>query len=104
MWEAWKLSKAYGVPPSELYCIRDELAAWCLNRAVWLFGSTVEADLRQVVDSAKNAGQAAQRQQRVLASYGIGKVQYRDPVAAGGASKEPQQQVVSSDMSGPVAL
>lgn len=66
LWEAWRLSKAYQVRPSEFYGIHDEFEAWCFDRAVFLFGSSLDSELREAADGAKNKNQSRQRQQRVL--------------------------------------
>ena len=99
MWEAWKISKAYRLRPSELYGIKDELKAWSFDRAVWLFGSNLEAELEEAANDAKNKGQAESKQRRVLAKWlGGGVQQYRDP----GGSAAPG--ATSSQTSGPVSL
>lgn len=98
LWEAWKLAKAYRTRPSSLYGITDEVAAWCFDRAVFLFGTELEAELRDATDGAKNKQQSAARQQRVMAKWLGGKVQYKDP-AAGTTSG-----TVGSQGTGPVAL
>lgn len=81
MWEAWNLAKAYHRRPSEIYGIRDEVAAWCFDRAVFMFGSEVEADVREAVDGAKNKQQATARQQRAMAKWLGGEQRFRDPAA-----------------------
>jgi len=60
LWEAFHLSKQMHVRPSEYYGITDELTAYSFDRAVQLFGNTLEARLRTVSQSAKNQ-KAAQR-------------------------------------------
>ena len=81
-----------------MYGITDEVAAWCFDRAVFLFGSEMESELREAADGAKNKQQANARQQRVISKWLGGKVQYKDP-AAGGSG-----QVKSVPGSGPVTL
>jgi len=97
LWEAWRLAKAYGTTPSDLYGITDEVTAWCFNRAVYLFGGELEAELKNAAKGAKSDTQANGRRQRVLAKYLGGKQQFKDPVAAG-------QGAVTSQGSGPVSL
>ena len=97
MWEAWRLAKAYSTRPSSLYAIKDEVTAWSFDRAVYLFGSEVDAELKNAAKGAKSDTQANGRRQRVLAKYLGGKQQFKDPVASG-------QGAVTSKGSGPVTL
>lgn len=71
-----------------MYGIADEITAWCFDRAVFLFGSEVEADLREASDGAKTKQQSVSRQQRVIAKWLGGRAQYKDPaVQSGGEIK-----------------
>lgn len=86
LWEAWKISKAYSKTPAEIYSIKDEYAAWCFNRAVFLFGTTLEAEIEEVQNKAKNQRQAQFRLTNLLNKwlYMPGedvKGRYRDPAA-----------------------
>lgn len=102
MWEAWKLSQAYRALPSEVYRVEDEVTAWCFDRAVWLFGSSVEAELNEAVRGSKKPQQAIFRQMQVLQRWGLGKMQFRDPAA--GSSKPQEPTDVTSDDRGVVQL
>lgn len=97
MWEAWKLAQAYHSRPSEIYAIKDEVTAWSFDRAVYLFGSQLEAELKIAAKGAKSDTQANGRRQRVLSKWLGGKQAFKDPVASG-------QGVVTSEGSGPVTL
>lgn len=97
LWEAWKLSKAYRCRPSEIYAIKDEVTAWSFDRACYLFGSQLDAELSQAEQGAKSASQANGRRQRVIAKWLGGKAQYKDPAAQSAAT-------VSSKGTGPVSL
>lgn len=81
-----------------MYGITDEIAAWCFDRAVFMFGSEVDAELRDAAQGAKNKQQATARQQRVMAKWLGGTVRYKDPAAAAGG------EVKSVPGSGPVTL
>lgn len=99
MWEAWLLAKAYRTPPSELYFIHDEIAAWSFNRAVFMFGSELEAELQAAGDGAKNQMQAQTRRQRVMALWlgAEAPQQFKDPNGAASGT-------ISSKGSGPVTI
>lgn len=97
MWEAWKMAKAYTTRPSTLYAIRDEVTAWAFDKAVYIFGSQLEAELKNAAKGAKSDSQANSRHQRVLSKWLGGKQQFKDPVASG-------QGAVTSKGSGPVSL
>lgn len=96
MWEAWKLSQTYRTRPSELYGIDDEVTAWCFDRAVYLFGSQLDAELREASDGAKSKSQARSRSQRVLTKWLGGKQQFKAPPSVGGG--------ITSENSGQVKL
>lgn len=80
-----------------MYAIRDEVTAWSFDRAVYLFGSSLDAELAEAEQGAKSKAQARSRRQRVMTKWLGGKQQFKDPVAAGSGT-------VSSKGSGPVSL
>lgn len=47
------MSKQLGCRPSEHYGITDELAAWSFDRAVALFGVSLEADIHKATKDTK---------------------------------------------------
>jgi hypothetical protein len=107
LWEAWKLSQAYHRPPSEIYRIKDELTGWSFDRAVWVFGSTVESELEAAAHSAKKPQQQMFKQQQVLAKYKLAEMKFRDPMAAANVKKpqaDPNAVVTSEEAAGPVQL
>lgn len=57
------MSKRYHRTPAELYFITDEVQAWSFNRAVYMFGSEMEADLDASEKGAKNEGQVRRKRQ-----------------------------------------
>lgn len=69
LWEAWRLSKTYHCRPSELYGIEHPVQQLFFDRAVWLFGSAVEADLNKASEKAKKTSQAQAARARVLAKW-----------------------------------
>lgn len=97
LWEAWRLAKAYTCRPSEIYAIKDEVTAYSFDRAVYLFGSQLEAELKTAAKDAKSDIQANGRRQRVLAKWLGTQAKFKDPVAGG-------QDAVSSKGAGPVTL
>ena len=97
MLEAWRLAKAYTTRPSNIYAIKDEVAAYSFDRAVYLFGSQMDAELKNAVKGAKTDSQANGRRQRVLSKWLGGEQRFKDPVAAGSGA-------VTSKGSGPVTL
>lgn len=91
------MAQAYSLRPSELYAIMDEVTAWSFDRAVYLFGSSLDAELKKAVQGAKSDSQANGRRARVMAKW-MGEAQkFKDPAAAGSGA-------VSSKGSGPVTL
>lgn len=101
-WEAWNLSKKYQVMPSELYCIRDELAGWCFNRAIYLFGSSLEAALVTAENRSRNPRQAQFRRSEVLKKWLGVEMKFRDPAPE--VKKNKSSKDVDSTMSGHVTL
>lgn len=73
--------------------MRDDFTAWSFDRAVFLFGTTVDAEIESAGAGARNARQATQRRQRALAKWVEGvQVKYADP---GGAVKADPKDVTS---------
>jgi len=98
LWEAWKLARAYQTRPSEIYAVKDEVAAYSFDKAVYMFGSNLDAELKKAGQGARSDAQANGRRQRVLARWLGGKAQYKDPAAAGAGT------VTSSETPGSVSL
>lgn len=81
-----------------MYGVRDELAAWCFDRAIYLFGNSLDADLARAEHGAKNVKQANLKRQQVMHAWLGTPVRFRDPAAK--ASGE----VRSDATTGPVKL
>lgn len=62
---AWTTSRTWKVTPSEVYRIDDEYAAYCLDKAVMIWGLAYEADLSYAVNQTKTA-QDARRAQAIV--------------------------------------
>lgn len=60
------MSKEFRTPPASLYFIRDEVTAWMFNRAVWAFGTQLDAALAGAEVGAKNAGQVKRKRQNIM--------------------------------------
>ena len=58
-----------GIRPSEVYFIEDQLAAFCFDRAVTMFGLEVDAALKKVVRGAKNDKEAEAKSAREFAKW-----------------------------------
>lgn len=52
------MAKEYNSLPSDLLHIKDPFTAWCLNDAVYSWGTHVEATLKEAVKDAKNDKEA----------------------------------------------
>jgi hypothetical protein len=87
------MAKTYKTRPSNLYDIQDPVAAWSFDRAVFLFGSTLEREIETAGAGAKNPRQANVRRQRVLAKWLGIQVKYADPATVSPSAPKP----VSSD-------
>lgn len=84
MWEAWSLATQWNTRPSELYGIREELAAYNFDRAVMHFGKHVEAEMHAAAEKAKTGKAATAKAQQVLNKYLTDPAkgpQFRDPMA-----------------------
>lgn len=84
MWEAWQLANQWGTRPSELYGIREELAAHNFDRAVMYFGTNVEAEMHAAAEKGKTSKAARQKAQQVLNKWLVepGETpRFRDPAA-----------------------
>lgn len=79
MWQHYRMAKSLRKSPSELLNIRHPVRAFYFDRAVWLFGTTLEADLEAAADGVKKEKAARAKQQMVLATWLGGKGMYRDP-------------------------
>lgn len=66
MWEAWTLAKQLRSKPSEIYNVRDELAAFCFDRAVTTFGLAVENDIHEGTQDAKDQADGTRKASMIL--------------------------------------
>lgn len=66
MWEAWQLATQWNRRPSELYGIQEPLAAFNFDKAVMIFGTSVEADIQASTEKAKTPKAARSKAQQVL--------------------------------------
>lgn len=55
--------------PSELLFIRDPVAAYSLNNAVWSFGTALEEALSAASDGEKNENKAEAKRKQVMERY-----------------------------------
>lgn len=69
VWEAWRLSKTYHCRPSDLYGVEHPVQAFFFDRAIWLFGTTLDSDLEKAAAKAKKATQAEKAQLRVMQKW-----------------------------------
>ena len=72
------------IRPSEVYFLKDELAAYCFDRAVVLFATHVEAAIEAATEKAKNRTAAQGAAQMVLNKY-----LYADNTQAPGRFRDP---------------
>jgi len=61
------MSQSFNKLPSELLFVEREIDAFALNRAVWLFGSTVDGKMEAV--EGKNAKEIRKKRLKVLQKY-----------------------------------
>lgn len=69
VWELYKLSKDYRCRPSDLLTITHPVQAFYLDRAVWTFGTSLDAALAKVEDGKKKAPQIKAAKTRVLHTW-----------------------------------
>lgn len=89
---AWQQARAWRCRPSDLLFIEDHVAAYCLNRAVYTYGSALEEALDNStigIENDKTGAKAENARKRVLtrwipeASSAVTPT-YRDPGADSG--------------------
>lgn len=84
MWELYQLSKAYGSPPADIIGLTDGVAAYGLNRAVFLFGTSLENQIAEETAKLTKDSEIRARTDRVLQKWLAKpgeepKGQFRDP-------------------------
>ena len=52
--------------PSDLLHISGTVRRYCLDRAVWMFGSTLDSELERAIDSCKNEKEMERARNRVF--------------------------------------
>lgn len=61
------MSQSYKRLPSELLAVEDPYNAYCLNRAVWLFGSSVDGKMQSI--EGKTSKEIQKKRLKVLQKY-----------------------------------
>lgn len=56
------MGRTWKAKPSDIYFIDDEIAAWCFDRAVTLFGYTVENEMALAASKAQRGQEDGARQ------------------------------------------
>lgn len=84
MWQMWQMSQNLRKTPADLLGITASAPSFYFNKAVWTFGTTLEADLNAVAEKSKKASTTKARQTQVMVTWmgtGSTKGLYRDPAA-----------------------
>uniref|UniRef100_A0AAU6R653 Tail assembly chaperone protein n=1 Tax=Micrococcus phage Kurnik TaxID=3092208 RepID=A0AAU6R653_9CAUD len=81
------MAQKMGVRPSEVLHLKDELAAWCFDRAVLTFANHVEAAVEAKQKNARNRAAAQRAGQLVLNKY-----LYADNPQAPGRFRDPSRR------------
>ncbi len=71
--------------PSNLLHLTDEVTAWCFDRAVFHFGTSVEADIKAATEKCKDSKTANRKAEQVLRKWtsepGKTAGRFRDPLS-----------------------
>lgn len=96
------MAKMWRTPPSQLVGIQNDLTAYYFNRAIMLFGSTMEDELKQAGKKAKTDRGAQMKAQMVYNRWMtmpgdslVGK--FRDPMGIAKKSTPPPAPDVAKD-------
>lgn len=88
MWVTWLQAKKFSCKPSELLGIESQPQAFYFNRAVFTFGTALEAELERAGQTRgkkkKNEQQIAMARQRVMTRWGIVEQKFADPLSVRG--------------------
>ena len=91
MWQAWTLSQAMKVRPSDMYAIEGDFRRFCFDRAVFTFGRALDAELNSV--KGKNDNEINRKRERVLAKWLDQPLKFRSPSPTAGANTDVAQSV-----------
>lgn len=82
MWNLHSLATTYHCLPSEVLHLEDPYLAYCVDNAVFAFGSEVDGELKSI--EAKNKQEAKTKQRSVMRRW-LGLPQkFRNPIATRG--------------------
>lgn len=87
MWLTYRQAKAFSCKPSDLMGVTDQPTAYYLDRAVFTFGSALEAELEKAGQQGKgrnkkSESQIAMAKSRILAKW-IGMQGFAEPTKRG---------------------
>ncbi len=88
LWQAWNLAKTWSTRPSEIYGIKDAVAAYYFDQAVTLFGQSLENAIHNATKDAKNDNEAERKANLVMDRWvrqkeNAGPQRYKDPARKG---------------------
>lgn len=66
-WRLWNLSKAYRARPSEMLGLENTWDSFCLDSAIWVFGSHIENEMNKI--EAKTDKEREHKRDSVLRRY-----------------------------------
>ena len=73
MWVSFQMAQTYHVRPSELLLgavgPENDYQAYCLDEAIYFFGSHIESELTKAEEKAKRPAAKISARQRVLVKY-----------------------------------
>ena len=81
------MTKHYRARPSSLLGVEHPFMAYCLDNAVWMFGSALEAELKGI--EGKSSKEVHRKQDRKLRQWLDLPLKYRNPVGPSVSRKPP---------------
>jgi hypothetical protein len=75
----WNQSQEFKTRPSALLAVEDAYAAYCIDQAVYTFGSALQHELEEVQGKTKD--EIKRKRVRILTKWLDGEVRYRSPMA-----------------------
>lgn len=86
MWALYNQAKAWATRPSDLLAVGDRWLAFCLDNAVYTFGSALEMELKGT--EGKNKKEIQNKQQRTLDKWLDMPLKFRSPGMVGPGDEE----------------
>lgn len=92
VWALYRQSKAWATRPSEMLGVSDVYVAYCIDSAVYAFGSALSAELDSIEGKSKE--EIKRKRERLVTKWLDMPMKFRNPGMVGPKQKQDEEHVM----------